>query len=136
MIKFHHYGLAVSSFEKSISFYSNIGYEFGVPIIDPLQNVELIMSEAPIGFPSIELIKPINEKSPINNYLIKNDPLIYHACYEIDGKDDFDRLFFGSKYVCVSKPKPAVLFKGSMVSFYFIKNIGLIEILQNGRFEI
>ncbi len=136
MIKFHHYGLAVSSFEKAVQFHSNIGYKFGSAVIDHLQNVELIMSEAPPGFPNIELIKPLNESSPINNYLKKNDPIIYHVCYEIENTQDFKKLFSDSRYVCVSKPKPAILFNGSMVSFYFIKNVGLIEIVQNGIFEI
>ena len=136
MIKFHHIGLAVSSFEKAISFHTNIGYSFEKAIVDPLQNVELMMSDAPFGFPNIELIKPLNQTSPINNYLKKNDPIIYHVCYQIDNKYDFIKLLSGSKYVCVSKPKPAVLFGGSLVSFYFIKNVGLIEILQNGKFEI
>ncbi len=136
MIKFHHFGLAVSSFEKAVLFHSNIGYRFGNPVIDHLQNVELIMSEAPLGFPNIELIKPLNDSSPINNYLKKNDPIIYHVCYGIDNGQDFKKLFLDSKYVCVSKPKPAILFNGSLVSFYFIKNVGLIEIVQNGTFEI
>ena len=51
-------------------------------IYDPLQNVELVLCTFN-NFPTVELVKPYNSKSPINNYLKKNDEMIYHVCYEI-----------------------------------------------------
>jgi len=34
------------------------------------------------------------------------------------------------KSICVSNPKPAILFKGANVSFYYIIGFGLIEIIE------
>lgn len=33
--------------------------------------------------PAIELVKPYEENSPINNYLKESDNNIYHYCYEV-----------------------------------------------------
>lgn len=129
-IKFHHFGLALKEFEVALRFYRNLDYDVSKPIVDRIQNVELIMCTSKI-FPSVELIKPINKKSPINNYLSKNNEIIYHTCYEIeDHKKGLEKLFLKNRAICISKPKPAILFDGRLVSFYYIKDVGIIEILQ------
>ena len=129
-IKFHHFGLAVKDFEFALRFYSNLNYDFSKPIADKIQNVELIMCTSKI-FPSVELIKPVNKKSPINNYLSKNNEIIYHTCYEIENyKEGIKKLFSKNKAICISKPKPAILFNDRLVSFYYVEDVGIIEILQ------
>lgn len=130
LIKFHHFGLAVKDFEFALRFYSNLNYDFSKPIVDKIQNVELIMCTSKT-FPSVELIKPVNKKSPINNYLSKNNEIIYHTCYEIGNYEEgIEKLFSKNRAICISKPQPAILFKGRLVSFYYIKDVGIIEILQ------
>ncbi len=127
-IKFHHFGLALNNFTEALKFYSNLGYNCSNTIVDNIQNVELIMCTSNY-FPSVELIKPINDQSPIINYLNKNNELIYHVCYEITEMEILKTLFAGNRAICISKPKTAILFNNRLVSFYYIKNIGLIEIL-------
>lgn len=129
-IRFHHYGLAVSDFSAALKFHTNLGYTCGKSVVDNLQKVELIMCDMD-GFPSVELVKPINDESPINNYLKKNPEIIYHVCYEVDdATTDVKKLFSENRAICVSKPKPAILFNNRNVSFYYIKNVGLVEILE------
>lgn len=129
-IKFHHYGLAVSDFTNALKFHNNLGFTCGEPIIDELQKVELIMCVSD-DFPSVELVKPINEKSPIINFLKKNSEIIYHVCYEVeDPKADVEKLFSNNRAICVSKPKPAILFNNRNVSFYYMKDVGLVEVLE------
>ena len=82
-------------------------------------------------FPSVELVRSLNKNSPLENYLKKNNEIIYHVCYEVDGSIDLDTYLFSKmKYICVSEPKPAILFDNRNVSFYYVKGIGLIEILE------
>ena len=67
----------------------------------------------------------------INNYLKKNNEMIYHVCYEInDSEEDLRRIFGKNRAICVSTPKPAILFDNRLVSFYYINDVGLIELLQ------
>ncbi len=127
---FHHFGVALKNFPKALTFYKNLGYKFTKPIIDPLQDVELVLCTSS-KFPTVELVKPISNRSPIINYLSKNNEMIYHICYELDDIDkDIKRLFHNSRTICVSKSQPAILFDNRLVSFYYINDVGLIEILQ------
>tara|TARA_Y100001970_G_C14027714_1_gene746961 strand:+ start:480 stop:899 length:420 start_codon:yes stop_codon:yes gene_type:complete len=129
-LKFHHFGLALKNFSSALFFYKNLGYKCGKEIIDINQNIIAIFCESK-KFPSIELVKSLNNKSPINNYLKKNNEIIYHTCYEVDiSSISISELFSDINYLCVSEPKPAILFNNRNVSFYYIKNIGLIEILE------
>jgi len=81
--------------------------------------------------PSVELIKPINNQSPITNYLKIRNEFIYHTCYEVDNAEDIKKLFIKNRTICISKPKPAILFDNRLVSFYYLPNVGMIEILHN-----
>lgn len=129
-ITFHHFGLGVRDFAPAVNFYRNLGYECPDPIVDPLQEVELILCTRP-GHPSVEMVKPSSESSPVFSYLKRANEMIYHTCYELDDfSQDATLLFKDSRAICVSSPKPAVLFNNRLVSFYYVKDVGLIEILE------
>ena len=129
-ISFHHYGLALKKFEDAIRFHENLGYSCSKEIFDELQNVMLVLCTSSI-YPSVELVKPVNKNSPIYNYLEKNNEMIYHTCYEINtSKVSINEFFSQNRFIYVSKPKPAILFNNRLVSFYYLNNVGLIEILE------
>jgi methylmalonyl-CoA/ethylmalonyl-CoA epimerase len=134
-IRFHHIGVAVKSFDKSIIYYKNLGYECSDIINDEIQNVELVYCKSKT-FPNVELIKPVNENSPVYSILQKNDTQIYHQCYQTkDLKKALEFLQRKNKIFCISKPKTAILFNNKKVSFYQIPNVGLIEILEVENYE-
>ena len=91
-LKFHHYGIAVRSFKNTIKFYKNLNYKINKKIIDKNQNVELVLCVSKT-FPSVELVKPINKKSPITRILKENDTSIYHVCYEAKKKTLTSKIF-------------------------------------------
>ena len=129
-IQFHHYGLALKSFDNAIPFYQNLGYKCGKEIIDLNQNVRAILCESN-NLPSVELVKPLDHNSPLENYLKRNNEIIYHVCYEIDiSKISITDLLINNNYLCAIDPKPALLFNTRNVSFYYLKDVGLIEILE------
>ncbi|MFN8257516.1 MAG: VOC family protein [Bacteroidales bacterium] len=134
-IKFHHLAIAVRSFEKSIVFYKTLGYNCSEIVIDSIQNVNLVFCKA-VNFPNIELVSPINEKSPVYSILKGKDTQIYHQCYQTtDLKKAIDLLKNNNKILCISPPKPAILFQNRRVSFYNVSNVGLIEILETDIYD-
>ena len=129
-IRFHHFGLALNDFSRALAYYRNLRYDCTPPIIEPQHNVEVVFCYSE-QYPSVELVKPINEKSPVVNYLKNNNEIIYHTCYELDDVErDIKVLFSNNKAICVEKPKPSIAFDGRLASFYLVNNVGLIEILQ------
>lgn len=130
-LDFHHYGIAVKSYKNALKFYKNLNYTINKKIIDKNQNVELILCTSK-KYPTVELVKPINKNSPISRILKEQDTTIYHVCYEARNKNfNISEFLRNFNYVCVSEPKPNVIFKKKYTGFYYIKDTGLIEILYN-----
>ena len=80
--------------------------------------------------PTLELLAPVNENSPVNNILEKNGVSPYHTCYVVKDIQEAISELRKQKYVMISKPAEAVAFKGSKVAFLFNKNVGLIELVE------
>jgi Glyoxalase/Bleomycin resistance protein/Dioxygenase superfamily len=135
-LEFHHLGLAVDSPDAAVAFLGALGYSTGETLLDPLQNVYLMMCDHPV-MPSIEVIYPAPGEGPLDKLLVEHkEGLVYHMCYTtadlrstLSAMDDKE----GPRIFCVSPPKAAVLFGGKAVSFYKVAGIGLIEIIEERR---
>jgi catechol 2,3-dioxygenase-like lactoylglutathione lyase family enzyme len=131
-LKFHHVGIAVKDFKKSLEFYKLLKYKWFKSKIfrDKKQKVDLILLKHD-NFSNIELVKPYDDSSPILNYIKDNDNRIYHFCYEVDNfKKVEEKLKKKFRIINVVKPTPAILFNNRLVSFYYIQKVGLIEFLK------
>lgn len=130
-LSFHHYGLAVKDAATAQRFLSGIGYQVGAAIYDPLQRVNLYWCTA-VDLPAVEIVCQADVPGPLDHILAEQDALVYHLCFESPNIDDSISLIRndGHRAVCVSPPKPAVLFGGKRVGFYLIKGFGLIELLE------
>jgi methylmalonyl-CoA/ethylmalonyl-CoA epimerase len=83
--------------------------------------------------PAVEIIYEGTEAGPIDKLMQRHaQGIVYHVCYVTENlRESLDGLeAAGLRAVCVSPPKPALLFEGRKVSFYNIVGIGLIEILE------
>lgn len=128
-MKFHHIGVAVKSIEQTASVYVLGGYKKSSIIYDPHQNVSICWLTKE-GMPTIELLQPVDGKSPVNKILEKNGVTPYHVCYVVENIEQSIIGMKKLKYVVVSKPVEAVAINGSKVSFLFNKNVGLVELVE------
>ncbi len=131
-LRFHHLGLASRREDKSLKFLEGLGYNIGNRIYDPLQNVHLRLCKAD-SMPDVEIVVPSNSAGPLDRILNTAEANFYHICYETINLNDSLQAIknHGVRVICVSKPKPAVLFDGRDVSFYTIRGLGLIELLES-----
>jgi len=131
-LTFHHLGVAVRHPDDAIAFMSMLGYQVGETVFEPEQNVNLIMCSHDIQ-PSLEIIWPADNNGPVHGLTdLHRAGVIYHICYATDNLvaalSEVEKV--GLCAVCVSTPKPALLFGGRKVSFYNVLGIGLVEILE------
>lgn len=129
---FHHVGIAVKDFRKPLKYHEKLGYvpTHSSEVRDELQKVELYMLNHPT-FPDVELVKPYDDESPLQNYLKDGEPRMYHFCYEVDSFDAAaEFLKKGNRIFCVAPPKPAILFDNRRVTFYNVHGVGLVELLE------
>lgn len=128
-MKFHHIGVAVKDIDTTAAIYVSAGYRKSETVFDPIQNVNICWLTKD-GAPTVELLAPVDEKSPVNKTLEKVGVSPYHCCYIVDNVEDAASELRKQKYIMVSKPAEAVAFCGSRVCFLFNKNMGLIELVE------
>lgn len=127
--KFHHIGVAAKDIDATATVYEQGGYKRSASIFDPVQNVNICWLTKE-GMPIVELLAPVDEKSPVNKTLEKVGVSPYHCCYVVDSIDEAAAELKKLRYIMVSKPSDAVAFCGSRVCFFYNKNVGLIELVE------
>ena len=83
--RLNHVGVAVPKIEDAIDTYRTLygATSFVEPFDLPIQGVRVAFVDLPNS--QIELIEPLDENSPINNFLIKNPKGgQHHVCFEVD----------------------------------------------------
>lgn len=127
--KVNHIGVATKDYKETAAFYEAVGYNETVGGYDPYQNVYGYFYEAE-GKPTIELLAPHDEKSPINKILEKNGVTPYHLCYEINCTiEEAVKEMKADKFMMISQPTYSDNLKGR-VCFLFHKNVGVVELLE------
>ena len=127
--RFHHIGVATNDIDTTASVYEQCGYRRSASIFDPVQNVNICWLTKE-GVPTVELLAPVDEKSPVNKTLEKNGVTPYHTCWIVPNIEEAALQLRKQRYVMVSKPAEAVAFCGSRVAFFFNKAVGLIELVE------
>lgn len=79
----------------------------------------------------LELVEPLNDNSPVRNYLNKKGQTLHHLCFEVnDIMQECERLR-NMNYMITMGPTPAKAFNGRSVAFLMSKDENfLIELLQ------
>ena len=85
--KFHHIGVAVNNIDATAAIYEDGGYRMSDIIFDPIQNVNICWLTRE-GFPTVELLSPVDETSPVCKTLEKNGVTPYHTCYIVENIDE------------------------------------------------
>lgn len=128
---FDHIGVAVRDIEKAGRAYAALGYKCYNKIYDPIQNVWLMICEKhPMD--RIELVAPFDKNSPVNHILEINGDLPYHTCYKVESIErTLEYLAQQFEFEVIGKPEKAILFNNKLVQFIQVKEIGLIELLED-----
>lgn len=131
---FHHIGIATASIGKTAAFYINAGYTMTTPIVDTIQDIRISFLRKD-GMPTMELLEPVDEKSPVNTILKKNGggACPYHCCYVVPDISKAISDLKQRKFIQVSKPVPAVAIDNRNVCFLYNKDVGLIELVEMSR---
>ena len=126
---FHHIGIAVKDIQRSREVYEQGGYLCSEIIFDPIQNVNICWLTKE-KMPTIELLAPVDDQSPVCKILIKNGVIPYHICYIVEDINKAIEELRKQKYVLVSRPTEAVAIHNNKVAFLHHKHFGLIELVE------
>ena len=130
-LNFHHLGLATDNYNLTLKILKKLSYKVKSVKIHKYYNVKnaLCVSKT---MPSVEIVsKSKKSHSPIDKIIKKNKQLVYHICYITK---DFSkaRKKLEQNKIHVMKISDSYLspFEGIMSSFFFIKGLGIVEIMD------
>ena len=132
--RLNHIGVATPSIEKSVAMYRDLmgATKIGEKFAMPEQGVWVCFVDCPNS--QIELIEPIDEKSPIANFLAKNPAGgQHHVCFEVPdiiaARDDMK-----AKGATVLG-EPRIGAHGTPIIFLHPKNMGgvLVELMETPK---
>ena len=126
---FHHIGVAVKDIDKTATVYVAGGYKKSDTVFDPIQHVNICWLTKK-GMPTVELLAPVDDSSPVCKILEKNGVTPYHTCYVVENIDQTVSELRKQKYVLVSRPAEAVAICNSKVAFMHHRHLGLIELVE------
>ena len=130
-LKFSHIGVAVPNLEQALATYRDLfDYtECTGPFDDPIQHVSVCFLAKGGGAPTIELVAPKGNHSPVNKILAKGIGA-YHACYEVEDIEQALEFVRARGCIVVSKPVPAVAFEGRRIAWFFTPTHQLMELVE------
>lgn len=127
--KVDHIGIAVRSIAEALPLYEALGLKVEWTEEVPAEGVRVAM--IPCGETLIELLEPMNEHSPIADFLDKRGPGLHHICLGTDDvRGDDSRLREAG--LRVLRPAPTQGAGGCEVQFVHPKSAGgvLLELSQ------
>ena len=127
---FHHIGTAVASIDKVKPFYQSMGYTVSDTVIEPVQKVYVAYARKE-GFPTVEMLEPLDETSPVQGILKKNGNTPYHMCYAVDKLSDAIAEMRKEGFSPLSKPVPGHGLDDALMVFLYNINYGLIQVMEN-----
>ena len=129
-LKFHHLGLATDNPKLTLKILKNIGYKPIKTRSNKNYNVKNIICSSK-SHPTVEIVAKMGGKSPIDNIVKKNKNLVYHICYSSKNLKKTLNMM-KKKKLSIVKISNSYLspFEGVDASFFFLKGIGVIEIMN------
>lgn len=128
--KFHHIGIAAFSIENTAQYYIEAGYSKTKTVIDSIQNVQICFLSKE-NMPLIELLAPVDEKSPVNKTIEKVGVAPYHICYEVNDIENAVAELKKKKFLPIIKVVNACAMDNKRICFLYNKNVGLIELVES-----
>jgi len=129
-LKFHHLGMATDNLKLSMNLLKKAGYKIDKIRFNKNYNVKNALCSSK-NQPSIEIVSKVKGKSPIDGILKKHKSSIYHICYITKNLKKTLKKLKKSK-IDVIKITDSYLspFEGVDASFFFIRGIGIVEIMD------
>ena len=129
--RMHHTGFVVASISGAIAGFCESlgGAGWTQTWEDPEQRVRVAFIFGKEAGPSVELVEPVGEKSPVRAFLERGGGL-HHICYEVADLEAELRRAAECGATIIRKPRPAVAFEGRRIAWILTRERLLVEFLE------
>ncbi|HOJ71055.1 MAG TPA: VOC family protein [Syntrophorhabdaceae bacterium] len=143
-MRLNHIGIIVKDIEE----YKRLFYDIGLhtttePATDPIQKVTGLFID--VGFDNnvhIELLEPVDDTSPVTNFLKKKGGGLHHLCFEVDDIQKKTEEFKKKGFKVVSPPVECIAYDENFkracathtkIAFFMASDRMLIELIEKGK---
>ena len=133
-LNFHHLGLATDNYDQTLRILKKLSYKVKDVKTHKYYNVKNALCFSN-NMPNIEIVSKSNSgKSPIDKIIKKNKQLVYHICYTTKNlSQTLKKLKHHNIHVMKISNSYLSPFEGIMSSFFFIKGLGIVEIMDESQ---
>ena len=133
-MQLHHTGYIVTNAEDPTLIQE--GMQLVVSVIDPLQQAKICLYKN-LQNELIELVEPLNEKSPVWNFLKKKSRLnvssgrengFHHECFTAT-IDEIEKYTLERRLTKIMGPVPAKIFNDQQILFFIAKDSKITEFI-------
>lgn len=128
--KLDHIGYAVKDIQKTAKAYLNAGFKLSETYVEEIQNTRIAFLTKE-GFPTIELVSPLEGKSPVDGFLEKIGVTPYHLCYEVDDIDVAVEDMCEEGFIPLFMPVESVAMEKRKICYLYKRTVGYIEIVNS-----
>lgn len=129
LTKIDHIGYAVNDINITADLYVKNGWTLSEIYEEQVQNAKIAFLTKE-GFPTIELVSPLGEKSPVDNILKNNGVSLYHICYEVDDIMESVESLYEQGFKPLFMPVRSVAMENREICYLYNINIGTIELVS------
>lgn len=143
-MKLNHIGIIVKDIEEYKMLFNALGLtNMTEHAYDTIQKVKGVFID--IGFDNhahIELLEPIDESSPVTNFLKKRGGGLHHICFEVEDIEKKSEELLKKGFKMVSPPVNCFAYdqnfkrkcsKPTRIAFFMLSDRLLIELLEKGK---
>lgn len=128
--RINHIGYAVKDIPITAQPYVEAGWELSEIFEETVQNTKIAFLTKE-GFPTIELVSPLNEtKSPVDNFISHNGVTPYHICYDVDDIEQAVEDLYEEDFKPLFMPLESVAMDNHKICYLHHMDLGLIELVE------
>lgn len=125
-----HIGYAVDDIQRSAHLYIEGGWTISEIFEEKVQKAKIAFLSKP-GFTTIELVSPLEGKSPVDNILKTNGVSPYHICYQVEDIMEALEELFEEGFKPLFMPVESVAMDNRKICYLYHTDIGYIEIVAS-----
>lgn len=128
LLNMDHIGYAVRDIQETAAPYIAAGWELSEVYNEEVQHARIAFLKKE-GMTTIELVSPLEGKSPVDRFLENGGVQPYHICYMVEDVWDAIEDLHEEGFVPLFMPVPSVAMENKEICYLYHEKVGLIEVV-------
>lgn len=129
LLSIDHIGYAVRDIEKTAAYYVSAGWTLSEIFNEEVQHTKIAFLTKP-GMTTIELVSPLEGKSPVDSVLQNSGVAPYHICYVVEDIMQAVEDLYEEGFRPLFMPVESVAMNNRQICYLMHMDVGVIELVS------